>query len=53
MALSHLAGLGQCTYTNIVSGGKITNPSDLGDGLHTEERTCNEQGSVATNKERT
>ena len=39
MALSHLAGLGQRTspynLSNILSGGEITRPSDLGDGLHT------------------
>ena len=53
IALSRLAGLGQRTSPyikkNIVSGGKITNPSDLRDGLDTGtylQRTwagCHEQ----------
>ena len=38
MGLSHIAGLVQryiAKYNNIVSGGKITSSSNLGDGLHT------------------
>ena len=56
MALSHLAGLGQQrTSPNIQilcpTGGKITSPSNLGDGLHTgtylqqKWAGCHEQGT--------
>ena len=54
MALSHLAGrvtVYIAEYKNIVSGGKITSPLNLGDGLHTGtylQRTwagCHEQGT--------
>ena len=55
MELLHIAGLGQRTSPNIKILCPVAKSPDrqIWETDFTQERTCNEYGPVATNKERT